>query len=160
MIGIVSIIMIAKLSSKLPFLSRYEWFFLTDCNKPLPLLIGVMAFVFFKKLHLQYIPIINIMGGSTFGVLLIHANSDTMRRWLWRDVLHNVDMYNSPWLVAHAIVSVLVIFIICVAIDYLRIRFVEPPLLEIFNKLWPSIVKYFNNFESWFTKKTQCFIGE
>ncbi len=29
---------------------------------------------------------INIIGAGTFGVLLIHANSETMRNWLWHDV--------------------------------------------------------------------------
>lgn len=25
------------------------------------------------------------------GLLLIHANSEIMRRWLWKDVLNNID---------------------------------------------------------------------
>lgn len=32
------------------------------------------------------------IAASTFGVLLIHANSETMRNWLWKDTLDNVIM--------------------------------------------------------------------
>ena len=160
MIDIASIVFISKLSGHFTWHSHWEYYFVGESNRPLPLLTGIMAFVVFKKLRLPYIPIINIMGASTFGVLLIHAHSDTMRRWLWHDVLHNVEMFNSPWLVVHAIGSVLAIFIVCVAIDRLRIRFIEPPMMACFDKLWPSVVRRYSCFESWFTNKTHCFIGE
>ena len=55
-------------------------------------------------------------------VLLIHANSDTMRRWLWKDVLHNVEMYDSSNFVLHAFCCVIGVFIICSLIDLLRNR--------------------------------------
>ena len=159
-IDFFSIIAIANLSSRLTFLSRNEWLFLTDCNMPLSLITGFMAFVCFKKMRLPYIPLINIMGGSTFGVLLIHANSDTMRQWLWKDLLRNVEMYSSPWLVLHAFGSVLAIFIICVVIDRLRIRFVEPCMMACFDRLWPIAVKRFNSIETWFARKANFLIGE
>ena len=151
---------IAWLTSHVLLHSHWEYYFVGECNRPLPLLTGIMAFVVFKKMRLPYIQIINIMGASTFGVLLIHANSDTMRQWLWCDLLHNVEMYFSPWLVVHAIGSVLMIFIVCVVIDRLRIRFIEPPMLACFDKLWPYVVKHYGCFENWFAKKTRCFIGE
>ena len=159
-ISILSILMIAWLTGRITLNSHWEYYFVGESNRPLPLITGIMTFVVFKKMRLPYIPIINTIGASTFGVLLIHANSDTMRRWLWRDLLHNVDMYGSPWLVAHAVGSILAIFIVCVAIDRLRILLIEPPMMACFDKLWPSVVKRYNCFENWFTKKTNCFIGE
>lgn len=65
--------------------------------------------------------IINTIAASTFGVLVIHANSDIMRQWLWKDTLQNTAMYDSSLLVIHAIGSVLGIYIVCTIIDYLRI---------------------------------------
>lgn len=56
------------------------------------------------------------------------ANSDAMRRWLWQDLLNNVGMYESNWLVLHAFGSVIGVFVICTAIDYLRIRLIEVPV--------------------------------
>ena len=64
---------------------------------------------------------INFIGGCTFGVLLIHANSDTMRQWLWKDTLNNVSYFNSETLIFHAIASVIIIFAICIVIDRIRI---------------------------------------
>lgn len=159
-ISMLSILMVAWLSRHVTLNSHWEYYFVGESNMPLPLLTGIMAFVVFKKIRLPYIPIINIMGASTFGVLLIHANSDAMRRWLWRDLLNNVGVYGSPWLVAHAVGSILAIFIVCVAIDRLRIRFIEPLMMACFDKLWPSVVRRYSRFENWFAKKTNCFIGE
>ena len=45
---------------------------------------------------------------------MIHANSGTMRQWLWRDLLHNVDMYNSNYFVLHMFGCTIGIFILAV----------------------------------------------
>lgn len=74
----------------------------------------------------------NRIATATFGVLLIHGNSNAMREWLWRDVLENVSYFNSPlpclWI--HALLSVLGVYVVCVAIDLLRIRYIERPLFK------------------------------
>ncbi len=159
MIDIVSIVAIVWVSLRIPKLEKNAFLFVGESNKPLPLLTGLMAFVVFKRLRLPYVPIINILGRSTFGVLLIHANY-MMRRWLWKDCLNNVMIYSSHWLVMHAIVSVFFIFFICASIDWLRIRFIELPLLSIFDKFYPSIVNHFNRLGNWFTMKIKNLIGE
>ncbi len=74
-----------------------------------------------------------------FGVLMIHANSDTMRRWLWQDVLDDVGVYDSQWLAVHAVVSVIVIYTVCTVIDYLRIRYIENPFFKLWDKHWDKI---------------------
>lgn len=66
-------------------------------------------------------------------MLLIHANSDAMRQWLWGDLLNNVGYYdNGIWVVAHAVLSVVGVYAVCTAVDLLRIKFLERPF---FNKL-------------------------
>lgn len=82
---------------------------------------------------MSYSPIINKISATCFGVLLIHANGDAMRRWLWKDVLNNVGMYDSDLLVLHAILSVLGVFAICSIIDTLRIKLIETPLFNYFD---------------------------
>ena len=67
--------------------------------------------------------------------MLFHANSDTMRQWLWKDTLNNVGMYHSQWLVVHAIGSVLAIYVICVLIDLLRINLVEKKVMGYLDKI-------------------------
>lgn len=94
------------------------------------LVTAVCSFMLFKNLKIKQSKVINLMGASTFGVLLIHANSDAMRQWLWKDILENVSWFESPYLWVHATLSVLVIFILCVFIDQIRIRFIEKPFFS------------------------------
>lgn len=126
---------------------EFPYYFVTDSNKLLALATGLSLFLLFKNIKIPYIRIINVIASSTFGVLLIHANCDTMRRWLWVDVLNNFGMYNSPYLYVHAIVSVLVIFAICVIIDQMRIHFVEKPFFVLWDKYFPSINYKFKTVE-------------
>ena len=77
---------------------------------------AVSLFLFFKNVKLKYNPIINLLAQSVFGILLIHVNSDTMRQWLWVDTLHDTQFFDSPWLILHAIGSVIGIYLICTAI--------------------------------------------
>lgn len=108
-----------KIGRDIPF------FFVVDSNKILALLTGFAAFMFFKNLKMKRSKIINTISASTFGVLLIHANSNTMRTWLWQDMLQNVKWYESPFLTVHAIVSVLAVYIVCTVIDWGRIQIVK-----------------------------------
>lgn len=97
------------------------YFWVADSNKVMAVVTAVCAFLFFKNLKIRSSRLINTVASSTFGVLLIHANSDTMRRWLWLDTLNNVGYYNSPMLVLHAVISVAAVYIACTLIDQLRV---------------------------------------
>ncbi len=107
------------------------FWFVADSNHMMAVVTALCSFMFFKDLNIGYSKVINLIGASTFGVLLIHANSDIMRQWLWQDLLDNVGQYGRSALYAHAVLSVIVIFVVCILVDMLRMRFVEKPL---FNK--------------------------
>lgn len=108
----------------------FSYMLLYDSNAILAAAAAVFAFLFFKSLRIRPHLWINEIAATTFGVLLIHANSDAMRRWLWQDVLDVVGAYGSPRFVLHAFLSVLVVFLVCALVDMLRIRFLEPPFLR------------------------------
>jgi len=108
----------------------YVYHFVADSNKIFALTTAFCTFMFFKNLNVVYSKVINSIAASAFGVLLIHANSDTMRQWLWKDILNNVGYYNSTLYFVHAMCSVLAIYIICTLIDMLRIKFLEKPLFK------------------------------
>ena len=95
-------------------------FWLSDCNKILAVITSISAFVFFKYLKIPYNKTFNIVASTTFGILLIHANSDTMRQWLWKDFLNNIDFYNTEYIYLHSFLSVIFVFTVCSLIDYLR----------------------------------------
>lgn len=116
---------------------QYKW--VVDCNAVVGVIASVMMFMGFKGLRIKYSPWVNGIATSTFAVLLIHANSDTMRRWLWQDVYHNVDWVYSPFMPLHAIGCVLAIFAICIIIDKVRIYVFEKPTFKAVDKI---LMKY------------------
>lgn len=122
-LSVVSILLLHNMS---------YYYFVADSNKILAVATAFSSFMYFKNINIKQSKCINMVGASTFGVLLIHANSDTMRQWLWRDTLRNVEQFPKDlgYLVGHAVVSVFVIFVVCSIIDVLRVRFIEKPLLK------------------------------
>lgn len=134
---------------------KSAYFFVTDSNTFLAVVTALSAFMYFKNLDIKNSKFINTVAASAFGVLMIHANSDTMRRWLWQDVLHNVKVYDTDYLVPHAILSVLVIYVICTCIDYLRIRFIEKPFFEFWEKHELVLVSKYKTIESAVCRKLQ-----
>lgn len=138
-VSAMSIVVLAFVDAK--FKSNYKFYFVADCNKVLALLTGFSAFMFFKNLKFKS-KFINTVAASCFGVLLIHANSDTMRRWLWQDVCKVSQAYGASYMILHAIICVIVIYVLCTVIDYLRIRFIEKPLMNKFNDKFTKIDDY------------------
>jgi len=132
-----SVICFAWISKK--FGRGEAYYFVSDSNKVLAVVTAICAFMFFKNLRLRKNSFINAVASSTFGVLLIHANSDTMRRWLWWDTLKNVNFYHSTMIVVHAVVSVIAVYTICTLIDQVRIRFIETPLLKKLEQRYKSL---------------------
>ena len=107
-------------------------FFVSDSNKFFAVLVAISSFLWFKNMNISYSKLINTIGASTFGVLLIHANSDAMRQWLWKDTVDCVVHYNLPpfQLVLYILSSVVIIFIVCTIIDIIRIKLVEKPFFR------------------------------
>ncbi len=108
--------------------------FVADSNAPLAVLTSVALFMFFKGLKMKRSSFINTVAASTFGVLLIHANSDAMRQWLWKDTLANASQYATDTLVWHALGSALGVFCVCIVIDRLRIVLLERPLFRLIDR--------------------------
>lgn len=106
------------------------YYMLSDSHKFLALTCSLSAFLLFKNMNIKQNKVINRVAASTFGILLIHANSDTMRRFLWKDLFNNTAFYDSGILVLHAIGSVFAVYIVCLAIDQMRIKCIERPLLK------------------------------
>lgn len=113
------------------------YFFISDSNKLISLLIAMSTFMWFKDLKISYSRLINAIGATTFGILLIHANSDTMRQWLWRETVDCVGHFGDSllWTLGYASLSVALIFIVCSGIDWFRGKLIEPRLIRTFNKM-------------------------
>lgn len=121
-------------------LPRKQYWFVSDSNKLLAVVTAASSFMLFKNINMKNSRFINAVASSTFGVLLIHANSDTMRQWLWKDTLNNVGAYFSSFTYLHAVASVFGIFVVCVLIDQIRMHLCEKPVMK-----WLSGFKWFTN---------------
>lgn len=108
--------------------SAFKWHMVADSNKFLAFIIGLSAFLTAKNLRMGHSKIINILAAGCFGVLLIHASSDTMRQWLWQDVCNVPGMLRAdlPTLIAQAVAVPIIIFLVCSFIDHYYKRFLEP----------------------------------
>ena len=127
-----------------------KYYFVADSNKIMALVTSVIMFCLFKNIDIGSNRIINTIASSVFGVLLIHANSDAMRKFLWKDVVRCTDYYNVSFgkLVFHSVFCVVAIFVICVVIDQIRINLLEKPLFRLIDRKSDSI-------ESFFREKSQ-----
>lgn len=128
---VLSITMAASSILILKFLfgnkAGFGYFFVSDSNKIFSVVVAVCSFLWFNNLKIRYSKRVNSFGAATFGVFLIHANSHSMRTWLWKDTLDVVGHYSLPimQLMIYSVGVVLAVFIICNLIDQLRIATVE-----------------------------------
>jgi hypothetical protein len=150
-VSIVSILMAMACALVMHRLfNKGEFFFVADSNKIFAVAVAVSTFLWFKNINLKYSKIINIIGGTTFGVLLIHANSNAMRQWLWKDAFDCVGHYSLPLpqLILFSVGTVLAIFFICSAIDRVRQLLIEEPFFKWYDKknISQRITEKFNTF--------------
>ena len=138
-INILSIYL-TNLTGNMTYMS-FRGHFMNDSNMPLAFIIGLAAFLTFKNIPKFYSKTINFLAAGTFGVLCIHASSDTMRQWLWQDVCNVPDMLQAPvgTLILQASIIPIIIFIICTLIDSLRRRYIERPFFNCISKLQSNI---------------------
>lgn len=129
------------------------YFFVNDANKLLAVFTSIGLFLRFKIIKIKNNKWINQIAKSTFGVLLIHANSDAMRNFLWKKVLKNVVLYNSIEniivYILHVFISIITVYIVCSLIDQLRIKFIEKIL---FNKIDNKLISINNRIEKIITR--------
>ena len=95
-------------------------YWLADSYKITSIIVAVVLFCWFKSLRIGHVKWINVIAQSTFGVLLIHANSNAMRHWLWIDTCRNVYWYTTSYAILHLVFVVLMVYVACTFIDLLR----------------------------------------
>lgn len=103
-------------------------YFMRARSFPLVLL-SFALFLTIKNTQLSYNPVINQIASSVLGIYLIHDNP-YVRNILWSKILHNAAYSNSPFLIIHMIVSVVIVFLVCMAIDKTRMNLFEKPLMH------------------------------
>lgn len=117
-------------------MSLNSYYFVSDSNKIFALLFGLFIFLWFKNISVPQSKLINSVGGTTFGILLIHAGGDNMRTFLWKDLLNITEKFDEPliFVIGFSFLSVVCIFIVCSVIDLVRIHAFEKPLFRLVDK--------------------------
>lgn len=112
--------------------------FLRLTNSPLTLLFGTQMLIGLAKLPIHSNKRINIIASATFGVYLIHNNRYVMP-FLWKYVLGlPTTVYDTPYLIPHMVLSVSVVFAICVVIDLVRQKTVERWYMQVVEHIYPG----------------------
>ena len=144
--SIISIIGIDFINNK--FNTSYSpYFFVINAHKLLAILSAISFFMLFKNIKIKYNKTINTIASATFGVLLIHAGNDSMRKLIWKDIFHVSEQYYSQYIYIHAILTIITIYVVCVCIELLRIKFIEKRLFDFLNRnnKFKKISNYIDN---------------
>ena len=137
LLAIVSVVFLVFLAYhwQSTFIGEHRYFLVSDSNKLLALVVGLSAFLVAKNTHPFTSKFINTAAAGTFGVLLIHAASDTMRKWLWQDICQVPKLLHSDfgYLVIEASLVPIIVFAVCSFIDYWRRKYLERPFMQWIN---------------------------
>lgn len=114
------------------------------------LAVGILTM--FLKVNISYNKIINTIGGCTFGVYLIHDNN-YVRSWLWIDFLKNYSYANSEFLIIRIILSVIIVFVVCIIIEFLRKKVIEKSFMIL-------VDKYYDRLKKFAISKVECLRGK
>ncbi len=139
-LDVLSILIVDFIGSKMGFENYY--YMVAGPNKFLAVMTAVSIFIWFKNTEMRYSKIVNTLASATFGILLIHANSDTMRRFLWNSLFKNTMFYDSSYLAVHAFACVFSVYVLSFVLESLRSKYIERPYINLAGKL---LSKFRNN---------------
>lgn len=91
-------------------------------------------FLFFMKNSLNASKKLNTVAATTFGIYLIH-DSVFLRPLLWCKIVKVHDLYLQQLFPLYAITWCFGIFVLCSLIDLFRLKFIEPCVLKITNRI-------------------------
>ena len=115
------------------FMAHYSTI-LYEMYSPLILGIAVLIFAGFLNLDLGSNRIINAISSATFGVYLLH-DSNYVRPFLWRTILHSASYAQSKALIPYSLLVIVAVFIICTLIELGRIHIIEKSLMPVISKV-------------------------
>ena len=88
----------------------------------------------------ESLPIFYTVSSCTFGIYLIH-NHLLFNDFLWRNILKTSDFIRSYYFTLYALGTIILLYIICLLIDFLRKQYIEKPVINYLhiNKICDSL---------------------
>ena len=108
------------------FLS-YSLFFYSR-NSILTIFRAISFFMLFLNMKVKTSKVINRISACAFGVYLLH-DSSLLRGILWNNVFHNASFQNTIFIIPYSIVVVVIVYLGCTLIDFIRITYIEKAFL-------------------------------
>ena len=104
-------------------------------------------FRFFQSIDIGSNKYINTISKTTFGIYLLH-DSVFVRQMIWHHIFQvDKNQYGSQYCFIYVILTIGVIFIVCSICDLFRIRFIEPRMINSFDRHRYTFRKHFLNNE-------------
>lgn len=135
----ISIICFDLIGMKIPFFASRSTYFLGRSTIT-TIILSVTIFNYFVHKKEKDNKIINSISRNVLGVYLISDNF-LIRRILWNDILKCDSYVNSNFLIIHMILSTIIVFVVCIIIDYSRLKLIEPIFIKIYDSLSKFIKK-------------------
>ena len=88
-------------------------------NSIIVVILAITLLSVFSTIKPFYNKFVNVVSGCTFGVYLIHDNN-YMREYLWGNIFDNSKYAESNYLIVHFILSVIIVYVACTVIEYIR----------------------------------------
>ena len=106
-------------------------YFFSDISRPgfMSVVFSVLSLLVFTSLKIKGNKFLFAVSGSTFGIYLIH-DSTWVRRFLWDRITPVKFVGEADYFIPAALGVILLIFIICSAIDIIRKNLIEKPLFN------------------------------
>ena len=86
------------------------------------LALSVLVFLAFKNTNISYVPWVNRISATTFGIYLLHDHP-YIRPLLWTDFLKNAQFSHRGMLIPYSLLCILGVFLACSAFEFCRSGF-------------------------------------
>ena len=102
---------------------------------------SICIFRLFQSMDMGTKKIINLFSGTTLGIYMIH-DSLIVRSFVWHDLLKvDTKLYTQKLFPLYAVITVIMIFLVCSLIDLIRIKCIEPKAMARVQKVLKLLEK-------------------
>ena len=114
----------------------YIYYFSWGTEKIFPILVSIVSLTVFKKINIKESVLsrgIMYIAPSVFAVYLLHIGD--MRALLFRYVFDNSKVYDSPIMLLHLLMTMVILFTAGIVLDKIRLFLIDRPLTKPINAL-------------------------
>lgn len=140
LIIVASIIVFDLLGTHWAIFGKYSKYLLNR-NSIVSIMLSISLFSLFIKKKPFTNNIINKVAGCAFGVYIISDNC-YVRNVLWTSILSVPNFANSPILILHLIGSVLIVYLVCSVIEFIRLNTLERLFSSVYDSIEQKIKKW------------------